>query len=104
MAVSSDDLRRIAALAHLGVEEDRVPELVAQLNTILDHMAVLADVDTDGIEPSVGFGTSGTPLRRDEGRPIPMSRSIASFAPSVRDGFLLVPRLATHEALSETLE
>ena len=97
MAVTADDVRRIAVLARLGLGEDRVPALVHELNTILEHMAILAAVNTDGIEATAGFGTSGTPLREDGGRPIPLARPPTSFAPRTRDGFFLVPRLATHE-------
>jgi len=97
MAVSLDDVRHIAALARLGLSDERANALVGELNTILGHMDVLSKVDTDGIEPVVGVGAAGAPLRADEGPPIPLARPIESFAPSVRDGFFLVPRLATHE-------
>jgi hypothetical protein len=38
------------------------------------------------------------PLREDTGPPLPLARARDRFAPAVRDGFLLVPRLATHTA------
>ncbi len=95
--VSLEDVRHIAALARLGLTDARATALVAELNTILAHMDVLSKVDTNGIEPVVGIGASGAPLRTDAGPPIPLARPIEEFAPSVRDGFFLVPRLATHE-------
>jgi hypothetical protein len=45
----------------------------------------------------VGVGAGGTPLREDAGPPLPLARAREDFAPATRDGFLLVPRLATHE-------
>ncbi len=39
----------------------------------------------------------GAPLRRDAGPPIPLSESLSHFAPDMRGGFFIVPRLATHE-------
>ena len=102
MSVSLDDVRHIAALARLGIDDQRAQSLVVQLNTILGHMDVLAAVDTSGIEAVAGIGASGTPLRPDAGPPIPLARPIQSFAPRVRDGFLLVPRLSTHEDAEET--
>jgi hypothetical protein len=42
-------------------------------------------------------GDAAMPLRTDIGPPIPMLAPLDAFAPRVRDGFLLVPRLATHE-------
>jgi len=97
MAVTLDDVRHIAALARLGLSEDRVASLVAELNTILEHMDVLSKIDTTGIEPVAGIGAAGLPLRPDVGPPIPLARERDAFAPSMRDGFFLVPRLSTHE-------
>jgi aspartyl-tRNA(Asn)/glutamyl-tRNA(Gln) amidotransferase subunit C len=97
MPVSLDDVRHIAALARLGVDDARARGLVAELNTILAHMDVLSGVDTTDVEPMTGHGVVGAPLREDAGPPIPMARDIASFAPEMRDGFFLVPRLSTHE-------
>ena len=97
MAVSRDDVAHVAELARLALEDARVDELVAQLNGILRHVDVLQQVDTDGVEPTAGVGDSGTPLRPDEGPPIPLDRPREDFAPVMRDGFFLVPRLSTHE-------
>lgn len=97
MAVTIDDVRHIAALARLGLTEARARALVAELNTILTHMDVLAQVDTERLEPVTGIGGSGAPLRPDVGPPIALSRGIERFAPNVEDGFFLVPRLSTHE-------
>jgi aspartyl-tRNA(Asn)/glutamyl-tRNA(Gln) amidotransferase subunit C len=99
MAVTPEDVRRIAALARLGIDDARLPALVAELNTILGHMAVLREVDTQGVVATAGPGAGGTPLRKDGGAPIPLAHPIESFAPRVHHGFFLVPRLATHESL-----
>ena len=96
MAVTRDDVMRIAALARLAIHEERVGELVAQLNGILGHMEVLREVDVSGA-PRDGATEAGTPLRADAVAPIPLARPLESFAPEMRDGFFLVPRLATHE-------
>ena len=100
MAVTEGDVRHIALLARLGLPTD-VAGLVGELNSILGHMEVLARVKTADTAPTEGVGTGGTPLRTDEGPPIPLARDRASFAPSYRDGFFVVPRLATHEAVGE---
>ncbi|HMI57148.1 MAG TPA: Asp-tRNA(Asn)/Glu-tRNA(Gln) amidotransferase subunit GatC [Gemmatimonadaceae bacterium] len=101
MAVSRDDVRHVAALARLDVAESRLPELVAQLNGILSHMDALAKVKTIGVMPTAGVGDAAMPLRADIGPPIPLLHPLESFAPQMRDGFLLVPRLATHESAAD---
>ena len=101
MAVTRDDVVHIAALARLALPEERVPELVAQLNGILAHMDVLRKVDTTGVIGTAGIGDASTPLRPDTGPQIPLARPREAFAPQMRDGFFLVPRLATHETADE---
>ena len=101
MAVTIDDVRHIATLARLGLTDARAASIVAELNTILGHMDELAKVDTAGVEEAIGVGAEGLPVREDKGPPFPLARSLDAFAPSVRDGFLLVPRLSTHESPEE---
>jgi aspartyl-tRNA(Asn)/glutamyl-tRNA(Gln) amidotransferase subunit C len=101
MAVTEQDVRHIAALARLGLDEARVPSLVGELNTILEHMGVLEKVDTKGVDLASGVGSGGTPLREDLGPPIPLAVRQEAFSPAVRDGFFLVPRLSTHEGLGD---
>lgn len=97
MAVTELDVRHVAALARLSLDEARVPALVAELNGILEHMDVLRAVKLDG--PAVaGVGAGGMPLRADDGPQYPLARDRGSFAPAMRDGLFLVPRLATHAA------
>jgi aspartyl-tRNA(Asn)/glutamyl-tRNA(Gln) amidotransferase subunit C len=101
MAIGADDVRHVAALARLSVPESQLPELVQQLNGILSHMDALGQVKTSGVMPASGVGDAAMPLRTDIGPPIPLLRPLESFAPQTRDGFLLVPRLATHESSVE---
>jgi aspartyl-tRNA(Asn)/glutamyl-tRNA(Gln) amidotransferase subunit C len=102
VAVTIDDVRHIASLARLGLTPERAAKLVDEMNTILDHMDELAKVNTAGVEEAIGVGARGLPLREDGGAPIPLARAIDAFAPKVRDGFFIVPRLSTHESPEES--
>ena len=102
MAVTIDDVRHIASLARLGLTEPRAAAIVNELNTILAHMDELAKVDTAGVQEAIGVGAEGLPVRADSGPPYPLARSRDAFAPSLRDGFFLVPRLSTHESTEES--
>jgi aspartyl-tRNA(Asn)/glutamyl-tRNA(Gln) amidotransferase subunit C len=104
MAVTRDDVAHVAELARIALDEARVDELVRELNGILVHMDVLSRVDTEGVEATAGVGDAGMPLRPDEGPPIPLERPREAFAPAMRDGFFIVPRLATHEDAVEDVE
>lgn len=101
MSVTRNDVKHIAELARLSVSEEDAEGLVLQLNDILVHMDALSAVDTDGVTPASGVGAGGTPLRQDNGNAVPLQNPISSFAPEFKDGFFLVPRLATHETSEE---
>jgi aspartyl-tRNA(Asn)/glutamyl-tRNA(Gln) amidotransferase subunit C len=104
VAVTVDDVRHIAQLARLGIDDTRARTLVEELNRILEHMAVLARVDTARVPPAAGISEGGMPLREDCGEQLPLAHPREAFAPEMRDGFFLVPRLETHESAVEELE
>jgi aspartyl-tRNA(Asn)/glutamyl-tRNA(Gln) amidotransferase subunit C len=97
MAVTPDDVKHVAALARVGMTDERAAKFTAELNTILAHMDVLARVDTGRMEPIVGIGAQTTPLAADERPSVPLEHPVESIAPAMRDGFFIVPRLASHE-------
>jgi aspartyl-tRNA(Asn)/glutamyl-tRNA(Gln) amidotransferase subunit C len=96
-AVTEADVRHVAMLARLGLTDERARELTQDLNAILEHMEVLRRVDTAGVEEAAGPGAIGMRLREDKTDPIRLAELPASFAPEMRDGFYIVPRLSTHE-------
>ena len=102
MSVTRDDVKHVAALARLGITDARAEEFTAQLNTILGHMDVLAKVDVKKMEPVAGVGSDSAPLHADHGPSVSLERPIADIAPQMRDGFFLVPRVASHEAAEES--
>lgn len=97
MAVSETDVRHVASLARLAIDPARLASLARELNGILEHMEVLRAVDTARMG-DVSSEITATPMRADDGGTlVPLSVPLESFAPLMRDGFFLVPRLATHE-------
>ena len=96
MAVTHDDVRNIAGLARLAVPAGRLDALVAELNGILAHMDVLARLPDDDAARSAADAAPGMRLASDTGPAVPLARPPGAIAPQWRDGFFLVPRLATH--------
>ena len=101
MAVTRDEVLHIASLARFRLDDARVETLARDLNSILRHVEVLAAVDTSSVSLSDEQSAS-TPLRPDHGPPPPLAAPLESFAPEMKDGFFLVPRLATHEDSAES--
>jgi aspartyl-tRNA(Asn)/glutamyl-tRNA(Gln) amidotransferase subunit C len=97
MSVAPDDVRHVARLARVGLGDERIPSLVAELNGILGHMDVLQQVDITGVPLSPP--EAAAPLRDDALPSVALVAGSETFAPAVRDGFFLVPRLATHGSL-----
>jgi aspartyl-tRNA(Asn)/glutamyl-tRNA(Gln) amidotransferase subunit C len=95
--VSVEDVRHVARLARLGLTDERAASLTKDLNTILAHMEVLGRVNTTGVPEAASIGAKGMRLREDRGVPTPLTEPPESFAPSMRSGFILVPRLSSHE-------
>jgi aspartyl-tRNA(Asn)/glutamyl-tRNA(Gln) amidotransferase subunit C len=104
MAVTREDVLHVASLARLALDDDDVPRLVRELNGILAHMEALKKVDTTGVSGAEAVGDAGMPLRVDAGPPYPLAHPREEFAPEMRDGFFIVPRLATHEDSPESVE
>ena len=96
--VTEQDVRHVAALARLAIDDARLPSLVEELNRILEHMDALAKVPDGGRETTP---MQAMPLREDGGPPLPLGIPRERFAPELREGFFIVPRLATHESEGE---
>ena len=97
MPVTENDVRKIADLARLSLADTELPAITEQLNNILAHMDVLTRVDTASVEAVAAATDGGMRLRDDRVAPVPMNTTAPLLAPDSRDGFILVPRLATHE-------
>jgi len=96
MSISREEVRRIAELAELAVEERDLDTLTRELDRIVSYVAQLAGAERDDAEPLVP-GPRRTPLREDVVDPEPLAAPPAAFAPEMRDGFFVVPRLAGME-------
>ena len=49
MSVDKDTVRRIAQLARLALEEERVEPMASELNGILAWVELLKEVDVEGV-------------------------------------------------------
>jgi aspartyl-tRNA(Asn)/glutamyl-tRNA(Gln) amidotransferase subunit C len=50
--LNSDDVKKIAFLARLGLTEEEIDKFAPQLSSVLEYMDILNEVDTDGVEPT----------------------------------------------------
>ncbi len=98
MGVTRADIQRIAELAELAVDDATAQQLEQQLSRILDYVAQLQQLpDDDG----TGDDPRAVRLRPDEVRPDPLLAKPEAFAPAMKQGLFVVPRIAELSAGAE---
>lgn len=90
MSLSRTDVEHVAALARLGLDNDELERMRDQLSSILEHIAVLDQLDTGAISPTAQVNVLRNVLREDDVRPSLDQADILRNAPEARDGFLEV--------------
>lgn len=93
MAIDAETARRVARLARIRVEEERLPALAREFDAILGFVAQLEEVEVEGVEPM----TSVTPMRLKR-RPDAVTdgdrqAAVLLNAPDAREGFFAVPKV-----------
>jgi aspartyl-tRNA(Asn)/glutamyl-tRNA(Gln) amidotransferase subunit C len=91
MPISRADVEHVARLARLGLEDDEVDRLAAELDHILDAMEALRRLDTSAIPPTAQVIPLRNVMRDDWSRPSWPVEEILQNAPATRDGQFLVP-------------
>lgn len=90
MKITLDEARRIAALAHLSMDDAALGRMAEEMTRILSFVDQLAEADTSAA------GTAAepvTPMRDDEPRPSLDRDLVARNAPDWADGFFRVPKV-----------
>lgn len=93
-ALTRDEVRRIAELAHLALSEEDLTRFTPQLSAILDMADSLSQLDTTGIEPTTQ--ALALPAERDDHERASLDRASAlEAAPdaAIEAGLFKVPRV-----------
>lgn len=97
MALTSQDVSRIALLARLELSEAEQAAMLAQLNGFFDIVEQMRAVDTTGVEPLYTplSAVQDVALRLREDRVTEPDAREANqrSAPAVEDGLFLVPKV-----------
>ena len=93
MALTLDDVLRIAHLARIDIDESAARDVHAKLDAIFTLINELQAVDTTGIEPMSHAQDVGAPLRDDAVTESDHHADYQRVAPAVEDGLYLVPRV-----------
>ena len=90
-------VERVAALARLALSEAEVASMTRDLEQMLDYVATLERLDTEGVPPTAhGFGLA-TPLRPDEPVAALDPELAVANAPERQGTAFLVPKVLEEE-------
>ena len=91
MAISREEVEKVSLLGRLLLSPDELDTIPDQMGQILDYMDLLAEVDTEQVEPMAHALDLSDVFRGDEVRPsLPRDRALAN-APNRDDECYLVP-------------
>ncbi|RKF16859.1 Asp-tRNA(Asn)/Glu-tRNA(Gln) amidotransferase subunit GatC [Roseovarius spongiae] len=93
MSIDLQTAARVAKLARIRVDDDALPALADEFNTILGFIEQLGEVDVEGVEPMVSVTPMRLKRRADEVTDGDRQRAILSNAPDAREGFFAVPKV-----------
>lgn len=93
MTVGKDDVRRIAKLARLALDEARVEPMVAELNGIFQWVEQLNEVNVDGVTPMTSVVEMRLKMRDDVVTDGGNADALMANAPGGEDHFFVVPKV-----------
>lgn len=93
MALTTDDIKQIAYLARIGLDEAALEPLRDDLSTVLDLVEQLKAIDTAGVEPMAHPGNAQLRLRADQVTEENQRDILQAPAPEIEQGYFLVPRV-----------
>ena len=93
MALTLDDVQRIAQLARIDIAADEAGELLNRMTGIFGLIEEMQAVDTEGVEPMSHAQDLMLRLREDVVTETDQHALFQSIAPQVEAGLYLVPKV-----------
>ncbi len=91
--ISAEEVRHVARLARLALDEGEVDRYAAQLSAILEHVDAVRRLDTAGVPPTAHPLPVDNVLRPDTEVPCLDRETVLAQAPAVEDDRFRVPRI-----------
>ena len=93
MAVTLEDVRKVAHLSRLSFSAEEEARLVDELNRILGFMEKLNELNTEGVPPTSHVLPISNVFREDGVVPSLPQDELLANAPSKRGGYFRVPKV-----------
>ena len=93
MSVDENKVRRIAGLARIQVDDEKLPALASELSAILGFVEQLSEVDTTDVKPYTSPVEMQKKARADADTQGGYPQEKLSKAPEKDDGYFAVPKV-----------
>ncbi|OAM31144.1 MULTISPECIES: Asp-tRNA(Asn)/Glu-tRNA(Gln) amidotransferase subunit GatC [Eikenella] len=93
MSLTLSDVEKIARLSRLSLDETEKNTVLGELNGILDMVAQMQSVNTDGVEPMTHPHEVALRLREDQITETDHAAEYQACAPEVRNRLYIVPQV-----------
>ncbi|MGJ0489269.1 Asp-tRNA(Asn)/Glu-tRNA(Gln) amidotransferase subunit GatC [Methylobacter sp.] len=93
MSLTTDDVKKIAHLARLGIDESDIESYARDLSGMLDLMTQMSELNTDGVIPMAHPMDQVQRLRPDIVTEQDNREQFQAIAPQVEAGLYLVPKV-----------
>ncbi len=91
--ISSDEVKKVAQLARLELNESEIQQHAEQLEKILEYIKQLEKINTENVPCTTRAIEVVNVLRKDENRNYENSEEILDLAPSRENKFFKVPKI-----------
>ena len=91
--ISSDEVKKVAQLARLELNESEIQEHAEQLEKILDYINQLEKINTENIPCTTRAIEVVNVMRKDQKKDYENSEELLDLAPSRESKFFKVPKI-----------
>ena len=91
--ITAADVRKVAQLARLELPEAKIATYTGQLERILDYVAQLEQVDTEGVPPTTRAVEVVNVTRADAVETTAVREELLNLAPQREGDFFRVPKI-----------
>ena len=91
--ITSNDVRKVAQLSRLELQEEKIHIYTKQLEKILDYVAQLEQIDTNNVPPTTRAVEVLNVTREDDVELTNVREELLSLAPQREEDFFRVPKI-----------
>ena len=93
MKINKNTINKIARLSRIKLDDKESEDYINDLNSILNWVEQLNEVNTENVEPLSNISSSILPKREDISKDTNSSEEILENAPDKLEGFFAVPKV-----------